>query len=160
MANSAFQKMGLKRRGDSGVQANGIWCGAIGFDCPWAHPVWSQYLLFVFDITSAGKAYENYKPNMPIKYNPNATHEFHLYALAPDAENKIDFDRNLFEQRSLQPLTPTNVAYQFKAKNDDYAWGRVNECVNLIFEKKLSPDTDFRPQWAELFKDGWTLINR
>jgi hypothetical protein len=145
----------IKRRGDAEFQDNGIWAGTIGFQCPWAHPIWSEYLLFVYDFAKPldGK--------QPKKLNEAATHEFMLYAVAP--ETPIDFDKPLFEQRKLSPLTPPNHGYQFTAASNDEAWDRVNALVDECYKELspgvfvLNPDTDYRRSWDNRMVDGWTL---
>ncbi len=146
----------VKRRGDSQVQDNGIWAGTIGFQCPWAHPVWSEYLLLAYDITTPAPV-----GHETIKRNPSATHEFILCALDP--ATPLDFGKSMFEQRTVTPLTPPNHGYQFVAESNDAAWARVNELVDACYREvtpgvfALNPDTDFRRQWDRIMADGWTL---
>lgn len=149
----------IKRRGETVIQPDGIWTGAIGFQCPWAHPVWSEYLLLVYDLAGPDRMG---KPAM--KLNPAATHEFVLSAIAPDTP--IDFDKSIYDQKTLSPLTPANCGYQFKAESNDAAWTRVNELIDACFREvtpgiyALNPDSDFRSQWDHKMQDGWTLLQK
>ena len=144
----------FKRRDDSVLAVDsplGLWGGVIGFQCPWAHPVWSEYLLLVYDLDSpaiSGK--------LSIKYDPAATHELVLHAVNPST--KIDFRKSLFTQQdSVGRLTPANHGYQFKAENNDAAWKRVRTLVDACFNFELSPDSDFSRDWDSRMIDGWSL---
>jgi hypothetical protein len=147
----------IKRRGDTTVQDNGIWSGVITFQCPWAHPLWTEYMLLVYDLKTQLAGHET------IKYDPRVTHEFLLYALDP--EQKIDFEKSGFEQKNLMPLQPANHGYQFIAESDDKAWELVNELVDACFRQvtpgvfAMSPDSDYHAQWDHKMQGiGWTLL--
>jgi hypothetical protein len=129
------------------VQANGIWAGVILFRCPWAHPLWSDYVLSVCDLDSPGK-----KP--PIKRDPTATHELLLYALDP--EYPVDFSAPI--TRRYQPLQPANHGYQFRAGSNQAAWSRAKALVDDCLSRRLSPDTDYRSMWDARMADGWSLL--
>ena len=145
----------IKRRGDQLVQKNGIWAGTIGFQCPWAHPIWSEYLVLIYDLKAEVEG-------NPIKFlDPSATHEFMLFALAPDVP--IDFDKSMFDQKGLVPLTPANHGYQFVAESNEAAWDRINKLIDYCYVEvrprvyKMNPDTDYQAWWDLSMKDGWSL---
>ncbi len=140
----------FKRRDDMRTDdVTGVWGGVIGFQCPWAHPVWSEYALFVYDLLPHKSG------EIPvIRYHPDATHEFVLNALMP--ETKLDFRKSLFDQK-LGLLTPINHGYQFKADNNGAAWERVKRLVDACEKLQLSPDSDFSRDWDRCMIDGWSL---
>jgi hypothetical protein len=146
----------VSRRGDTSSGEGGIWTGAIGFQCPWAHPVWSEYLLLIYDLNT-----EMPNGKKAHKHNEAATHEFVLFSLAP--ETRINFDVNLYEQKSLSPLTPFNHGYQFVAESNEAAWDRVNSLIDACYREVtrgryvLNPDSDYRADWDKRMEDGWSL---
>lgn len=114
-------------------------------NAPWAHPFWQQYALFLYDLTTdIGKK--------PVLYKADATHEFLLYAL--DLKHRLKP-----EDRPLQIhyLRPANHGYQFTAASNEDAERRMQDVVDLIDTRKVSPDTDFRSQWDALFLDAAPL---
>lgn len=114
-------------------------------DAPWAHLVWSQYAIFLYDLTTN-------MDTVPIVYLKGATHEFLLYALDPEHRLKRD---SLKE--NVHWLEPANHGYQFIAESDEAAEQRMQDVVDLILVGSISPDTYFRDQWDILFKDGHSL---
>lgn len=148
----------IRRRGETQVQDNGVWAGCIGFQAPWAHPIWSEYLLFIYDLNVEVTARKDV-----FKRDPSATHEFMLFAIDPDTP--IDFDNSLFDQKNVSPLHPANYAYQFKAESNQAAWDRINSVIDKCFIQSnlgvfmLNPDTDYRAQWDAQLSDMWTLHN-
>lgn len=146
----------IKRRGESGIQPKGNWGGTIAFQAPWAHPVWSEYLLLVYDLDTV---IEGMQPS--VKHDPSATHEFLLYAIDPTTP--IDYSVSLLEQKAVSPLTPPNHGYQFHAESNEIAWARVDGLVDACFRQSspgvfaLSPDSDFRREWDHRMIDGWSL---
>ena len=116
---------------------------------PDAHPHWDDYVIFLVDLTTdVGKPAELFKPGM--------THQIDVWSVNPDKDvhnlelvNAI-VERNLFSYL----LSPQNHCYQFKAKDHSQAFQRIDELAKLIDSHQLSPDTDFRSYWNELFKDG------
>ncbi|QIG66770.1 hypothetical protein EVB27_100 [Rhizobium phage RHph_TM16] len=117
-------------------------------DAPWAHPIWSQYVLWLYDLTSDFE-----KP--PTIHLPGATHEFMLFALDP--EHPVPRDQPPSETK-FKPLTPANYGYQFVADSNQAAEERIQELVDGIVAKKLSPDTDFRSLWDKLLPDMHSLV--
>jgi hypothetical protein len=140
----------FKRRGDMRTNdVTGVWGGAIGFQCPWAHPVWSEYVLQVYDLLPHKSG-----ESPMVKYHPDATHEFVLNALKQEV--RIDFKKSLFDQE-LVMLMPINHGYQFKADNNGSAWERVKGLVDACEKLELSPDSDFVMDWDNRMIDGWTM---
>lgn len=112
---------------------------------PWAHPFWSQYAFSLTDLTTP-------IGTPPVIHLPGATHEFLLFAIDPDKPVKFWADR---PKGCL--LSPPNCGYQFIAENNDAALDRIQRCVDRVMHGELSPDTDYRFMWNELFKDGHSL---
>jgi len=111
----------------------------------WAHPVWSQYALFLYDLTTDTET----APNIYLK---GATHEFLLYALDP--AHPVASGAH---PKTVRWLEPANHGYQFIAESDEAAELRMQAVVDLIGMRRVSPDTDFRTQWDALFVDGHSL---
>jgi hypothetical protein len=118
-------------------------------DAPWAHPVWSQYVVSVADIT--GPAEDG---TQQIHYAEGVTHE--LVVLACDPAWPVDTACGLKGQE-VSLLTPPNHAYQFKAADIDAAVARVQLLVDMIERRHLSPDSDFAASWDRYFADGVSL---
>lgn len=120
-------------------------------DAPWGHPIWSQYLVALYDLTTPDEEAG------PVKfYLDGATHEFLVFALSPDYP--VPRDAPISTTRFV-PLHPANYGYQFKADSDDAALARVQEIVDSIVAKKLSPDTDFRSLWNKLLPDCFPMVS-
>ena len=113
---------------------------------PWAHPLWNQYAVLLYDLTT-----EMSKP--PFIYMVGATHEVLVYAVDPQKQILSDMPDSMFEAF----LRPPNMGYQFKAESNDEAAHRIRELVMSIVNGTLSPDTDFRVVWNGLFLDGVSL---
>jgi hypothetical protein len=113
-------------------------------DVPWAHPLWSQYAIFLYDLTTE-------MDTVPNIYLEGATHEFLLYALDPAHKLEPDLPKEIHR------LEPANHGYQFIAASDEAAELRIQGVVDLILVGHVSPDTDFGGQWDVLFKDGHSL---
>lgn len=129
----------------------GVFSAAWIIDAPWAHPVWSQYLLALYDLTTPAP-----EAGTVVFYMPGATHEFVLHALDP--EQLIPKDAPI-QGSGYRPLIPPNYGYQFKADSDEAALARVQELVDGIVAQKLSPDTDFRSLWNKLLADAYPLVH-
>lgn len=119
-------------------------------EAPWAHPLWTQYYLALYDLTRVSKA-----AGPPVIHKRGATHEFMLYALDP--EIPVPKDGHI-DPKMLRLLSPPNYAYQFKAASDADAQARVQEIVDGIVAKHLSPDTDLRSLWNKLLSDMYPLV--
>lgn len=114
---------------------------------PWAHPVWSQYALALYDLTTPSDP----APNI---YIDGATHELLLVALDPSYPTTV---QDMAEGRQLHALSPPNHGYQFKAESDAAAVSRLQTIVDEIEARRLSPDTDFRAAWDAMFRDAHSL---
>lgn len=123
-------------------------------DAPWAHPVWNQYLVTLYDLTTPTEH------GAPTIYLEGATHEFIVYSLDPgqrfDAVPAFDNDAEIMRM-SKAMLEPGNHGYQIVADDDAAATSRIEKVVAAIAEGRLSPDTDFRTTWDALFADGASL---
>ena len=89
----------------------------------------------------------------PAIYALGMTHEFTVFEMSP--ETPIDFDRSMFEQKELQPLTPATVGYQFRASSSGDAMDRLDKIVQLIGRMELPPDIS--REWEQHFPDGVDL---
>jgi len=119
-------------------------------DAPWAHPVWSQYALLLYDLTTP---LDSGPP--PIVYREGDTHEFLLYAIDP--KMRVKPGKEPPKDTEMQLLGPANYGYQFKADSNAAAEQRMDETVEAIEQGTLSPDTDFSAQWDVLFSDAHSL---
>jgi len=130
-------------------EPGGAWSATWLINAPWAHPVWSQYMVLLYDLTTV---VEGGQPL--ILYKPDVTHELMMYAVDPKI--RIDEEKPLTEQK-FTLLQPANYGYQFVAENNEAAQQRVQKLVDRIDAYTLSPDTDYRSVWNELFNDGYAL---
>jgi len=120
-------------------------------NAPWAHPVWSQYVLMLYDLTSSSE-----KHGEPLLHLPGATHEFFLWAIDPD--HPIEKEGAL-QPEDIHRLTPPNYGYQFKAASHQAAEERLQAIVDGIVAMEVNPDTDWRGAWDNaLFPDGYALV--
>lgn len=128
--------------------------GAIWFlTVPWAHPLWSQYFVSLCDLTT-----QVAKPAMIVR--AGMTHEVMVWAVDPK------FKLGKWEDRPKGGflLQPANHGYQFKAESDEAATARIAGYIDAIDKQQLSPDTDWRGVWNEMFQDGaslhWNALER
>lgn len=128
------------------TEANGRWAVTWLFEVPWAHPCWKDYMLVLYNLDAPGAEV--------IKYKPNVTHEFILWALDP--AKPVDYNKALLEQ-NVSTLQPGNHGFQFYASSNEVAEGRLASVLQLIAKAQVSPDTDFGCQWRMLFQDGVSL---
>lgn len=126
-----------KARGE--LPFNAMWV----VQAAWAHPLWHEYAILLVDLTTP-------TAEPPVLRSPKATHEIQVWALDPEHPFNP-------EDKAFHPLSPANFAYQFTADSDEAAEKRVAAIAGLIEAGKLSPDTDFRRVWDNMFADGWTL---
>lgn len=125
------------------------WGTLWGIDAPWAHPIWSQYALYLYDVTTpVGTA-------PPVIHLPRATHEFLLYALDPSV--RLERDVPISRQRCVR-LNPPNYGYQLRAADNDAARDRVQRIVDEIVAERLSPDTDWRSRWDAMMPDAFPMV--
>lgn len=109
--------------------------------CPGAHPLWSDYALFLIHL----RDHEVFSSG-PMIYLEGATHEIVLQALDPGVETSLDLPCNTME--------PRNFAAQLVAADDEEAERRVQQAIQDICDGKLNPDTDGRFGWVERFGDN------
>lgn len=122
----------------------GIGCWLV--ECPNAHPVWHSYLFSVAHLRPAKGV------SKPLTYLHNATHEFLLIALNPEASR-----RRLLEVGKLRPLdamTPYNFGAQMSVANDELALAKVRDSVVRVVNGLLHPDSDFVSDWVAIFGDN------
>src|SRR5262245_62073132 len=98
---------------------NALWV----FSAPWAHPLWSQYAIFLYDLTTAFE-------KTPVIHKPGVTHEVVCYALSPDHPFKVPEGDADPEESAIIPLTPPNFGYQFVAVDDAAAQARIQSLVD------------------------------
>lgn len=138
---------GAKSRFDTRIvdgQFQALW----SLRLPGVNPLWDEYMVLLYDVKSESE--------LPIiRYRDDVSHEVVVVAMGVDV--KVDYDRSLFEQSELQPLTPPNHGYQFKAADNLSATKRVEVCVNSILNGSLSPDSEGAHVWEMLFSDGVKL---
>lgn len=119
--------------------------GAIWFlTVPWAHPLWSQYFVSLCDLTTTVG---------PMIARPGMTHEMMFWAVDP----KFTLDKWEDRPKGGFLLQPANHGYQFMADSDEAATARIAGYIDAIDKQQLSPDTDWRGVWNEMFQDGASL---
>lgn len=118
-------------------------------DAPWAHPLWHQYFLVLYDLTTPMQ-------REPTIHLPGATHEMVLFALDPEHPIAKDSTPTPSE---VYRLSPPNYGYQFKAKSNNEAAERIQAVVDGIVARQINPDTDWRSFWNNgLFPDAHPLV--
>lgn len=118
-------------------------------NAPWAHPFWHSYSIVVVHLRPVEGVPE------PKIFLPGATHEFWVYALNPEIDN-----RTLIETGIIAPyqwLSPMNFAAQM-IETDESAMARISAVVEEIVNGDLSPDTDFRFEWVGRF--GGAMVKK
>lgn len=111
-------------------------------EAPWAHPLWHSYSLVLVHL-------RDMPDNRPTKiWKPGATHEIWVWSIDPDKDRREMIETGIVEGHWLRPM---NYGGQFIAEGDDVARAAVLRAVTLVCAGSLSPDTDFRWQWVELF---------
>lgn len=104
---------------------------------PWAHPLWSGYAIECIHLRSVSGL------GPPIIHLQGATHEMWIFAIDPDWV--------LNPGRRPALLQPVNFAAQFHAESDAAAAAGIEGAIREILQGTLSPDTDYRQQWAARF---------
>ena len=112
-------------------------------DAPWAHPAWQQYLMSLCDLTTG-------MGEQPVIQMQPATHELIVWAVDPRVEVETG-ERIVDWKFDKALLTPPNQLQQFHADSDDAAVARVDQVVELIEARRLSPDSDVQADWDRLF---------
>ena len=123
---------------------------------PWAHPIWSDYLLVLVDLTTPVPTGE------PVTFwAEGVTHEVTVHAMDPKAPRPSEGRWvNGPPPFPVKLLTPMNHGYQFAAEGDRAALTRIDKIVGMIRDQRLSPDTDFVRRWDQLFADGVSARHR
>ena len=116
-------------------------------NAPWAHPAWQNYIILLYDLTTK-------LDTPPELHMDNPTHEVIVFALNPDHPIPEEIDWVTWKTARLEPA---NHAYQFITYSDEAALTQIANIVQMIETQQLSPDTDHRPLWDNLFQDGATL---
>lgn len=101
---------------------------------PYAHPFWHSYWISCVNL----RDFQGVPP--AVITLPGATHEVMVFALDPKHETTVDD----FPHR----LTPVNFVGQFIEPSDEAAAARIRQTVQDVIDGRLSPDTDFRYEWA------------
>lgn len=128
---------------------NAPWNATWIVHAPWAHPLWSDYAVLLYDLS------------IPVDDEPlhiyleGATHEVLVFAI--NSRQRIDWSRDDWPVQDPDLLREANHAYQFIAGSNDIARFRIDSVVALIADQQISPDTDFAATWDQLFEDGRSL---
>ncbi len=127
-------------RVDLSVATNGPHASVAAWivEAPWAHPFWSNYLISVSHLRPVSGLTD------PKIYVDGASHEIVLHALNPDVAPSL-------VRPASTILAPANFAAQWVAGGDIDADGKIEQCVERILDRTLSPDTDAISQWIQLF---------
>jgi len=112
------------------------WSIAYLIDAPWAHPIWSQYILLGYPLDA---------PKV-IRYRDDVNHEVMLFALDPEYPVKPEQLRD----QKISLLQPANCGYQLNIQKDDFII-LLDRIIEDIDARRLSPDTDFRFMWNDIF---------
>lgn len=124
--------------GDDGTLAHWV------IEAPGYHPAWHSYSIVLLHLRPLAR------PKKTLLYTPYVTHEIWVYAMNPDADRNQLVGNGLVEGHWLMPM---NYAGQFVEVSDELAKERVRKTVQGICEGELSPDTDYRAVWHDLYGD-------
>jgi hypothetical protein len=113
-------------------------------ECPSAHPAWHSYVMFVMDLAP--------RPGLKdaVRYLPDATHEFHIWALSPDMPRQPIIDAGEWISSALRPM---NFAAQVCMSQLEVEAKLVASVADVI-HGRMSPDTDFYRDWARMWGDN------
>jgi hypothetical protein len=114
---------------------------------PWAHPVWSQYVISVVhlrDVDGVGAASIT---------RPGSTHELLVVALNPQYPITTARDFVALAERGTSPLlTPPNVVHQFRCDDDEDAVEVCWLAVTAVLNARLTPEPEgivgAREEWV------------
>lgn len=140
--------MTTQRRTDRRTGPNGQLLVVSAFVCRGAHPTISEYMI-------AGYALSGYPEEDIIRHLEGASHEMLLCSIDPDT--KIDWTRDLFEQKSLSPLQPPNISYQIVAGHDDAFLRMIEVAVLAVETGALSPDPTDKTTWDAYFPHNYPM---
>lgn len=140
-----------RQRFDFRVSPDGQYLAIWSLEIPDGDPVWVDYMVCLYSLNGG--------PALALKkYREDVTHELIVCSLDP--ESRVNFDKPVFDQGHLQPLTPPTHAFQFKAESDAAARSRVEVCVNSLILGTLRPEVDGAAQWDNLFADAVNLARK
>lgn len=129
-------------------------------NAPWAHPLWQQYAILLYDLTTP------HGDDPAVLYRPDVTHEVMLFSMDPEIRveehlkpitEKLGWPVRAEDGVRGKLLQPANFAYQFTAPSHEAAEDRIQRLVDRIAARDLNPDTDNSSGWDVIFKDGVTL---
>lgn len=106
------------------------------------HLMWSQWMCSLVHLRGEHQG----KPAR-LQF-PEATHELVILAQHPDHPLTRDSTPD-----SLRPMTPIDVAQQFRAADDAAALKRIEGLLDMVRNGRLSPDQDFRSVWRQLLTE-------
>jgi hypothetical protein len=86
----------------------------------------------------------------PTAYGEGMTHEVTVYEIDP--ATPVDYQTSLFFQKSVSPLVPTTVGFQFHADSNDAAIDRINAVLQRVIDEDLPADV--ASAWEPMFSDG------
>jgi hypothetical protein len=113
-------------------------------ECPGAHPAWHSYIMFVM----------NLKPRPGLEdaaiYLPDASHEFHIWALNPEMPRQPIIEAGEWFGRVLQPMNFAAQVCMSQLEVETKLYASVND----ILHGRISPDTDYVRAWAQLWGDN------
>jgi hypothetical protein len=116
-------------------------------EAPWAHPLWHSYSITLCHLRPMPDG------RITKLYNPDATHEFVLWAVDPAIDRDEVIKKGYVKGMWLRPK---NFAAQFIELTDDLAKERIKQSVRLIVDGKLSPDVDYQREWIKLYTN-WMM---
>lgn len=110
---------------------------------PWAHPIWSDYLISLCDLTT------DIGTEPIIHDGPKPTHEVVVWAIDPNVGYQTGprVEDWKFEGALLRPH---NHEIQFRAPDDAGACTIIEGMVRRIHRQELSPDSDANEDWRRL----------
>ena len=89
----------------------------------------------------------------PVLHRAGVTHEVTVYEVDP--ATPINFAKSLFCQKSVSPLAPTEIGFQFELASNGAAMDRVDAIVRKVIDEDLP--TDIASVWVLLFGDSMRI---
>ena len=111
-------------------------------EAAYAHPVWHSYAFALVDL----KPFEGLAP--AVLYIPNATFEFHIWALNPQESRQ-----KMLDTGQVCRLSPINFAAQSTVPEDEVR-ARFIQSIDDVINGRISPDTDYISMWIERWGDN------
>jgi hypothetical protein len=119
----------------------GLWL----LHAPHAHILWEYYvvhLIHLRDIEGVQSAHRN---------TPKMEYQVDVFTLNPEAPLPLmlELEQGALSERKLSILHPADFEAQFEPVGGDHiAYDIVDELCGFVAKGKLSPDSDYRSQWA------------